>query len=98
MYNFSSNFVIFLAFIKYRFVINNYHCFVIAVISCGEPEVPEDGYVVGYDFDVHSVIEFHCEPGHILKGNPTLQCQPSGEWDGQPPSCLCTYRICLHYL
>ncbi|XP_014245415.1 CUB and sushi domain-containing protein 3 [Cimex lectularius] len=57
------------------------------LITCPEPEIPEDGYVVGYDFNVHSAIEYHCEPGHILRGKSTLQCNTQGEWDGEPPNC-----------
>ncbi|KAL1116999.1 hypothetical protein AAG570_004327, partial [Ranatra chinensis] len=58
------------------------------LITCEEPEVPENGYVVGYDFNVHSTIEFHCEPGFLLKGRQTLECTVQGDWDGDSPTCL----------
>lgn len=58
------------------------------LITCPEPEVPENGYVVGYDFNVHSSLEFHCEPGHILIGRSSLTCTNQGDWDGEPPTCL----------
>lgn len=60
-----------------------------AVITCGEPEVPPGGYVVGYDFNVHSKIEFHCEPGYLLTGQSLLECTSQGEWSGSPPACQC---------
>ncbi|XP_073975480.1 CUB and Sushi multiple domains furrowed [Rhodnius prolixus] len=62
------------------------------LITCPEPDIPEDSYVVGYDFNVHSKIEYHCEPGFILKGRQTLQCTTQGEWDGEPP--VCQYVDC----
>ncbi|KAF6202316.1 hypothetical protein GE061_004714 [Apolygus lucorum] len=58
------------------------------LITCPEPEVPEDGYVVGYDFNVHSTIEYHCDQGRLLKGMTSLTCNTEGVWDGQPPVCL----------
>ncbi|XP_067002634.2 P-selectin [Anabrus simplex] len=57
------------------------------LITCEEPEVPSGGYVVGYDFNVHSSITYHCEVGHILRGSSTLECTMQGEWSGEPPSC-----------
>lgn len=57
------------------------------LITCPEPEVPEDGYVVGYDFNVHSTIEYHCEAGHLLVGKSTLECTTQGEWSGDHPKC-----------
>lgn len=63
------------------------------VITCAEPEVPEDGYVVGYDFNVHSTIEYHCEAGHLLSGKATLECLVQGEWSDEPPTCQCEYSI-----
>ncbi|KAK6627548.1 hypothetical protein RUM44_010026 [Polyplax serrata] len=57
------------------------------LITCDEPEVPSGSYVVGYDFNIHSNIEYHCETGHILKGEPNHQCMPNGDWSGTPPTC-----------
>ena len=62
-----------------------------SVITCPEPEVPEDGYVVGYDFNVHSTIEYHCEAGYLLVGKSTLECTTQGEWSGDHPVCECKY-------
>lgn len=59
------------------------------VITCDEPEVPAGSYVVGYDFNVHSSIEYHCEVGHMLKGEATRECSREGEWSGVMPLCEC---------
>ncbi|XP_025834968.1 sushi, von Willebrand factor type A, EGF and pentraxin domain-containing protein 1 [Agrilus planipennis] len=57
------------------------------LISCEEPEVPAGSFVVGYDFNVHSTIEYHCEVGHILRGESQRTCDIDGEWTGSVPFC-----------
>lgn len=57
------------------------------LITCEEPEVPSGSYVVGVDFNVNSAIEYHCEVGHILRGEPNHMCQRNGEWSGTTPTC-----------
>lgn len=59
------------------------------LITCDEPEVPAGSFVVGYDFNVHSTIEYDCEVGHILRGAPTRTCGRNGEWTGAMPICEC---------
>jgi hypothetical protein len=61
------------------------------VITCVEPELPAGSYVVGYDFNVHSTIEYHCEVGHILRGEATHECTVQGEWSGETPRCECKF-------
>ena len=68
------------------------------VIICEEPEVPAGSYVVGYDFNIHSSIEYHCEVGYLLHGEAKHTCGKNGEWTGEVPSCECklpTFRISL---
>lgn len=43
--------------------------------------------MVGYDYNVHSTIEYNCDPGHILRGDSTLKCNDNGEWSGEAPFC-----------
>lgn len=62
------------------------------MITCQEPEVPTGGYVVGYDFNIHSSIEYHCDAGHKLIGTSILQCNNNGEWNIPPPECQCKYQ------
>lgn len=59
------------------------------LVTCDTPFVPPGGFVVGYDYNVHSTITYHCDPGHVLKGNPTLECLDSGEWNEEAPYCEC---------
>lgn len=43
--------------------------------------------MVGYDYNVRSTIEYHCDPGHILRGKAVLECNENGEWSNEPPAC-----------
>jgi hypothetical protein len=59
------------------------------LITCDTPHVPPASYVVGYDYNIHSTITYHCDPGHILRGEPLLKCLESGDWDNEAPDCKC---------
>ena len=59
------------------------------MIDCGEPDVPEESYVTGYDFHVNSDVEYHCNVGHLLVGEPVRRCQRDGTWSGDVPLCKC---------
>uniref|UniRef100_A0A336K2F8 CSON012544 protein n=1 Tax=Culicoides sonorensis TaxID=179676 RepID=A0A336K2F8_CULSO len=37
------------------------------IITCETPHVPPGSFVVGYDYNVHSTIEYHCDPGYVLR-------------------------------
>lgn len=67
--------------------------FIPSVITCDTPHVPPASYVVGYDYNVHSTITYHCDPGHILRGEPLLKCLESGDWDNEAPDCKCEIQI-----
>lgn len=56
-------------------------------ISCGNPEVPDGSYVTGYDFRVHSVVEYHCNEGHVLEGAVNRTCQSDTTWSNDVPYC-----------
>lgn len=51
--------------------------------------MPAGGYVVGYDLNVHSVIEYHCDVGYLLHGEARHTCGKDGEWTGEVPICEC---------
>lgn len=53
--------------------------------------MPNGSYVVGYDLNIHSSIEYHCEAGHLLNGEARHICQKNGEWSGRVPTCECNY-------
>jgi len=56
-------------------------------IMCQEPAVPSGAFITGYDFSLHSEINYHCEDGHLLVGPSTRKCQNNGEWSGLAPFC-----------
>ncbi|XP_058127402.1 sushi, von Willebrand factor type A, EGF and pentraxin domain-containing protein 1 [Anopheles ziemanni] len=58
------------------------------LITCETPHVPPGSYVIGYDYNIHSSIQYHCDPGHILRGEDTLTCLESGQWSGDAPDCV----------
>lgn len=66
-----------------------FHYLLFLVITCDEPEVPVGSYVIGYDFNIHSSIEYHCEPGNLLIGEAIHECGSTGEWSGAIPICEC---------
>lgn len=35
-----------------------------------------------------SVASFKCDENHVLHGNPSLSCLPSGQWSSAPPACV----------
>lgn len=43
--------------------------------------------MIGYDYNVHSTIEYHCDPGHLLRGEAVHRCAESGDWTGTAPFC-----------
>lgn len=51
--------------------------------------MPTGGYVVGYDLNIHSVIEYHCDVGYLLHGEARHSCGKDGEWTGEVPICEC---------
>ncbi|XP_008215827.1 sushi, von Willebrand factor type A, EGF and pentraxin domain-containing protein 1 [Nasonia vitripennis] len=59
------------------------------MISCDEPEVSKGSYVTtgSYDYFIHSTIEYHCDPGYLLHGEPKRTCDHNGEWTGDLPYC-----------
>ncbi|XP_075158690.1 CUB and Sushi multiple domains furrowed [Haematobia irritans] len=57
------------------------------LVTCDTPNVPTGSYVVGYDYNVHSKIQYNCDPGYVLKGDPILECMDNGEWSAEAPFC-----------
>lgn len=62
------------------------------MITCETPNLPPGSYVVGYDYNIHSTIEYHCDAGHLLRGESRLKCTETGEWSGVAP--VCEYIDC----
>ncbi|KAJ8376126.1 hypothetical protein SKAU_G00067060 [Synaphobranchus kaupii] len=60
-------------------------------VACGFLQAPERGslqctHTYG-SFRFNSSCAFRCAQGFLLKGASHLQCQASGRWDADPPSC-----------
>lgn len=65
------------------------------LVTCDTPHVSAGSFVVGYDYNVHSKIQYNCDPGHVLRGNPTLECLESGEWSSDAPFCECKSMLVI---
>ncbi|CAN8010379.1 unnamed protein product, partial [Ixodes pacificus] len=55
--------------------------------ECGPPDPPLNGVVSGTDFNITSIVHYHCNTGHRLQGNPHRTCLPTGTWGGLVPTC-----------
>nr|XP_042705477.1 complement receptor type 2-like [Chrysemys picta bellii] len=58
--------------------------------SCGHPGEPENGRVIISDLLFGSTVNFTCEEGHRLIGQPYGRCEISGlrvAWSGEVPIC-----------
>ena len=61
---------------------------------CQIPLNPYDGFsafIYGSPGDACSVVEFSCENGSRLIGEPILTCQPNGEFNYPLPTCSGKY-------
>ncbi|XP_065259499.1 complement receptor type 1 [Emys orbicularis] len=61
--------------------------------SCGHPGEPENGRVIITDALFGSTVNFTCEEGHRLIGQPYRRCEISGmhvAWSGEVPICETT--------
>ncbi|GFY45693.1 zona pellucida sperm-binding protein 3 receptor [Trichonephila inaurata madagascariensis] len=55
--------------------------------TCGKPERPANSTIIARNFDIGSVIEYKCNPGHLLVGPNIRTCLPSGFFSEFPPKC-----------
>lgn len=44
--------------------------------SQGDPEYPEGGR-----------LQFSCNEGYVLQGSSVVECQETGDWSNNPPTC-----------
>ncbi|KAJ8267678.1 hypothetical protein COCON_G00128500 [Conger conger] len=57
--------------------------------TCENPGTPRYGSLNRTSgFKVGSVVEFQCQPGHLLQGSTTRLCQADLTWSGIQPECL----------
>jgi len=66
------------------------HCiFFIAIIGCGIPISPTNGYVNYTTTTTNSIAEYYCKDKYTLIGSDTALCLPGGRWSGVVPWCRC---------
>ncbi|NWY42555.1 SVEP1 protein, partial [Sylvia atricapilla] len=56
-------------------------------VSCGTPESPEHGFVVGTKYNYKDVSLYKCDSGYELQGNAERTCQEDKLWSGTVPVC-----------
>ncbi|NXO38057.1 SVEP1 protein, partial [Locustella ochotensis] len=56
-------------------------------VSCGAPESPEHGFVVGTKYNYKDVSLYKCDSGYELQGNAERTCQEDKLWSGTVPEC-----------
>ncbi|KAK2514926.1 Svep1 [Columba guinea] len=56
-------------------------------VSCGTPEPPEHGFLVGTKYSYKDVILYKCDSGYELQGDAERTCQEDKLWSGTVPVC-----------
>ncbi|PKU44337.1 von willebrand factor type egf and pentraxin domain-containing protein 1 [Limosa lapponica baueri] len=56
-------------------------------VSCGTPESPEHGFVVGTKYNYKDVVLYKCDSGYELQGHAERTCQEDKLWNGTMPVC-----------
>ncbi|XP_065179368.1 sushi, von Willebrand factor type A, EGF and pentraxin domain-containing protein 1-like [Sycon ciliatum] len=62
--------------------------------SCGDPGTPVSGTRTMSGTTVGDTVDWHCDQGHGMVGNPAAECQASGRWSRPTPTC--NRVTCLH--
>ncbi|XP_054274318.1 uncharacterized protein LOC128994090 isoform X3 [Macrosteles quadrilineatus] len=63
-------------------------------VQCDKPNVPENGYIQGQGvYKAGDLVQFNCNPDHMMEGQPIIACQENGRWSGVVPRCVqaCAY-------
>ncbi|XP_049276018.1 uncharacterized protein LOC119406362 [Rhipicephalus sanguineus] len=55
--------------------------------TCGKPSRPPNSTLIARDFDVGSVVEYRCSPGHLLVGPNIRTCLANGFYSEFAPKC-----------
>lgn len=55
--------------------------------ECPPPDPPVNGVVSGTDFNISSVVFYHCNPGYTLEGVQQRTCLDTGQWEHDVPTC-----------
>lgn len=85
--------------IKFQFFIFLFSFF--SAVSCGIPESPGNGSVIGNEFTLGSRLIYECNEGFKLESSQqaTAVCQEDGLWSnkGRPPVCKCKWACISQY-
>ncbi|XP_055964545.1 E-selectin [Sorex fumeus] len=70
-------------------------------LQCPALSSPERGHMrclpgASGSFQSGSSCEFSCQPGYTLRGPSKLWCGPTGQWNGQVPTCQATKCSTVH--
>jgi len=60
-------------------------------VHCNPPPTPTHGFLQGDKierFRGGDIVQFTCDQGYMLDGNPIVICQENSRWSGPPPSCM----------
>ncbi|XP_075238047.1 hig-anchoring scaffold protein isoform X3 [Lycorma delicatula] len=63
-------------------------------VQCGPPGLPENGFIQGQGvYKAGDLVQFSCNPEHMMEGQPIIACQENGRWSGSVPRCVqaCSY-------
>ena len=66
-------------------------------MSCGKPDSPSNGQVLGTLFTFGADVQFTCNAGFQLRGSDRSTCRVSG-WDANTPTCEGKYHIHTKHL
>uniref|UniRef100_H3AD23 Sushi, von Willebrand factor type A, EGF and pentraxin domain containing 1 n=1 Tax=Latimeria chalumnae TaxID=7897 RepID=H3AD23_LATCH len=56
-------------------------------VSCGKPDPPEHGKVIGTSYNFRDDVLYQCNVGYELQGNVERICQANKLWSGTQPEC-----------
>ena len=56
-------------------------------VTCPEPLVPEHGWLNGSEVTFEALLNYGCEVGYELWGEPNPNCQANGAWSDQSQTC-----------
>ncbi|XP_039298453.1 sushi, von Willebrand factor type A, EGF and pentraxin domain-containing protein 1 isoform X2 [Nilaparvata lugens] len=63
-------------------------------VQCDPPGIPENGFIQGQGtYKAGDLVQFSCNPDHMMEGQPIIACQENGRWSGSVPRCVqaCSY-------
>jgi len=73
----------------------------ISEVFCEAPSIPSNGYLQGEYQNIFrggDIVQFGCDSGYMIQGNPIIICQENQRWSGPPPKCKHFFLIELNSL